>query len=101
MSRRTGRLVTIGSFDGVHLGHIALLDRAVAEARKRKLPSLALTFNVPPRMILNRSKKVSVLSDPIEKEKLIASRGIDEVVRLDFNRSLSKVKPYIFFRDVL
>src|SRR5436190_13611418 len=100
MRRRSGRLVTIGSFDGVHLGHIALLDRTVAEARKRRLTSLALTFNVPPRMILDRNKKISVLSNPTEKEKLIKSRGIDEVVQLDFNQEFSKIKPYAFFRNV-
>src|ERR1044071_8011765 len=101
MSRRIGRLVTIGSFDGVHLGHMALLDRTVAEAKKRRLTSLALTFNIPPRMILDRNKKISVLSNPIEKEKLIKSRGIDEIVQLDFDRGFSKIKPYAFFRGVL
>jgi len=101
MKRRPGRLVTIGSFDGVHLGHAALLTRTVAEAKRRHLKSLALTFSMPPRMVLNKANPVSILSTPSEKEYLIQSLGVDEVRSLSFNSQFSKIKPYAFFRSIL
>ena len=51
-----GNIVTIGSFDGVHIGHQALLTRTRVEAAKRGLKSLALTFDVPPKMVLDKEQ---------------------------------------------
>ncbi len=98
---RRGRFITIGSFDGVHRGHVELLERAVHEAKKRSLRSLALTFNIPPRMVLNKSHPIKILSDKVEKEFLIKSLGIDEVVFLNFDAHFSKIRPFSFFRGLL
>lgn len=96
-----GRLVTIGTFDGVHRGHQALLARAVHEARKRHMKSLAITFKIPPRMILMPPKPLSLLSSPLEKDWLLRSHGVDEVEFLDFNSSVAAIRPFSFFRDIL
>ena len=53
----TRRLITIGSFDGLHRGHQALLALAKTEARKRRMTCLALTFRVPPKMVLGHEKQ--------------------------------------------
>ncbi len=110
---KRGRLITIGSFDGVHRGHAALLGTAVGEARKRNLKSLALTFRVPPRLVLEKWKNLpagrqgratevsALLSDPIEKERLIRDHGVDEVLLLDFDKKIATLRPFLFFRDVL
>lgn len=98
---KRAHLATIGSFDGVHRGHQELIKRTVAEAKKRKLRSLALTFQVPPRMILNPKAPRILLSSPTEKELLLRSFGIDEVISLDFDTKLAALKPFSFFRSVL
>ncbi len=98
---KRGRLITIGSFDGVHLGHQALLTRTVHEAQKRQRKSLALTFAVPPRMVLDRNAAHRILSTPEEKAVLIRSFGIDEVKFLDFDKKVATIKPFTFFRGFL
>lgn len=99
MSR--GRLITIGSFDGVHRGHQALLDRTSAEARKRKLRSLALSFAVPPRMVLDESARRRLLSNELEKDRLLRTGGMDDVKIVRFDRKISEMKAFSFFRDFL
>ncbi len=101
MNMRGGRLVTIGSFDGVHVGHQALLSRTVTEAKKRQLKPMALTFHVPPRMILDPSSPFRVLSSKAEKEALLRIQGIEEVLSLNFNHKFAAMKPFAFFRNFL
>jgi riboflavin kinase / FMN adenylyltransferase len=96
-----GRIITIGSFDGVHRGHAALLDFTVEAAEKRHLKSMALTFNMPPKIILNHKPFNELLSSIEEKKILIKCRGLDEVEVLRFSESVSDIKPFKFFRDIL
>ncbi|MBV9080069.1 MAG: riboflavin biosynthesis protein RibF [Elusimicrobia bacterium] len=98
---KPGRLITIGSFDGVHRGHQALIDRTVAEARKREVKSLALSFPMPPRMVLDRKTRRMILSDESEKGALLRRAGIDEVAMLPFDAEMAAMRPFTFFRDVI
>lgn len=99
--KKSSRLITLGSFDGFHLGHKALVSRTVQEAMKRNLTATALTFRLPPRMILNPSPENAILSTEREKEFLLKSAGLDEVVFLNFTPKLQRLRPYSFFRDIL
>ncbi len=98
---KRGRLITIGSFDGVHLGHQALVKRTVLEAKKRHLKSLALTFAAPPRMVLDPNAPHRILSDAAEKQYLLKSHGIDDVMFFNFDKKASEMKPFAFFRSIL
>ncbi len=98
---RGGRLITIGSFDGVHRGHQGLLARTVTEARKRKVRSLALTFPVPPRMVLDAKARRLILSSELEKRHLLTRFGMDEVELIPFSKDLASMRPFGFFRDLL
>jgi len=94
-------LITIGSFDGVHLGHKALIARTLLEAKKRHWKALALTFLVPPKMILDKKFPYHLLTTPEEKKFLIRKSGIRRVVSLNFDKKLSEMRPFNFFRDLL
>lgn len=98
---RGGRIITIGSFDGVHRGHQALLERTVLEANKRKARAMALTFAVPPRMVLDTHARRLLLSTELEKRHLLSRFGMDEIEVIEFSRDLAGMRPFGFFKEIL
>lgn len=95
------RVITIGSFDGVHRGHAAVLRETVRHARRMGGQSLAISFNVPPRMILHETIEVELLTTPEERRLLIQNLGVDEVCFLKFSKIFSRKTPRSFFDNVL
>ncbi len=80
-----GTCITIGTFDGVHLGHQALLKQCVEAAKHQELSSIALTFKDPPRAVLDPSRPILYLSGLRHRIGLIRKMGIDVVHTIDFN----------------
>lgn len=96
-----GRMITIGSFDGIHRGHAALINRTVREGRLRNLKTLALTFDRPPRTVLEHKESLGQLTSPAEKAITLRRMGVSEVKSLHFDARLARVGPFSFFRDFL
>jgi len=84
-------LLTIGVFDGVHVGHQALLTRLRDEARRRNLLSGVLTFSCHPQRVLHPESKLLWLSDLDTRVRLIKELGIDFVVPFSFTREIAKL----------
>jgi riboflavin kinase/FMN adenylyltransferase len=94
--------VTVGVFDGVHLGHRALLDRLVSKALKSGGESVVVTFNPHPRLVLSeRTEGIFFLSTLDEKKKLLAESRIDHLVILSFTRDLGNMEAVDFIREIL
>jgi len=92
--------VCLGTFDGVHLGHQALL-RATAEAAAREgLLPCAYTFDVPPASVLG-SGKAEVLTGIAEKAALMAGCGIDTVIYSHFDAAVAARSAEWFFDELL
>lgn len=81
--------VTVGSFDGVHRGHRALIERLVAEARAVGGESVVLTFEPHPRITLGRAEGLRLLTTFEEKVALLAELGVDNVIVIPFDRTFS------------
>jgi len=94
-------VVTIGFFDGVHLGHRSLLSATVEAARERGSRSVAVTFDRHPREILTPGQEPRLLTTIERKASLIADCGIDVLVVLEFTESFSTIVAEDFVRDVL
>ncbi len=82
--------VTIGRFDGVHLGHRHLIDQTVASARRQGLRALAITFEPHPEAIFRPDAPTQRLTTAGEKERLLACSGVDAVAILPFSRAFSQ-----------
>ena len=93
--------VTVGFFDGVHLGHRAVLDRTVERARERKVPAVAVTFDRHPREVLTPGSEPRLLTTVDRKATLIEETGIDALVVLAFTEDLSRWPAERFITDVL
>ena len=81
--------ITIGNFDGVHLGHQQLIASLIAHARQDNALSVALTFWPHPRVYLNQEVEGFYLNDRVEKKELLAQTGLDVILCLPFNQNLA------------
>lgn len=83
--------ITIGNFDGVHLGHQELIAQLIAHAKEDNALSVALTFWPHPRVYFTQSVEGFYLNDQTEKEELLAKTGLDVIVFLPFNQQLANL----------
>jgi riboflavin kinase / FMN adenylyltransferase len=84
-------MVTIGVFDGVHLGHKFLISKLKELASQQGLRSIVITFHKHPQEVLNPETQPLFLSDSGEKAELLKKEGVDTVIILTFNRELAQL----------
>ncbi len=96
-----GVVVALGNFDGVHLGHQAVLRRAVEEGRKRGARVVAATFDPHPRAVLGAGGPPGLLTPLGLRREALARYGAEEVWVIAFDLDLSRKSPREFVRDVL
>lgn len=93
--------LTIGNFDGLHLGHRAMLDKLIAVARARNLPACVLTFEPHPREFFAPEQAPARLTGMREKLSLLQAAGVDHTFVLRFSRELAAQTPQEFIDRVL
>ncbi|MBA3425565.1 MAG: bifunctional riboflavin kinase/FAD synthetase [Rubrobacteraceae bacterium] len=96
-----GVVVVLGNFDGVHLGHQAVLRRGLEEARERGVSLIAATFDPHPRAVLWPGDEPKLLTTLDLRREEFERQGADEVRAITFDRALSRKSPQEFVRDVL
>lgn len=96
-----GAAVTIGTFDGVHLGHRALIARATATGAAEGLDSVVVTWDRHPLMTLRPEVAPPLLSSPERKMELLTTTGVDRVAVIPFTEELSRWSPERFVDEVL
>lgn len=97
----TKPVVTLGNFDGVHLGHREIFRRIRAEARRIGGTSVVVTFQPHPLKVLPVGKEIRLINTYAEKEMLLAAAGIDCLVVIPFTLEFASISPESFVRDVL
>jgi riboflavin kinase/FMN adenylyltransferase len=94
-------VVTVGFFDGVHLGHRAVIARTVDAARERGVRAVAITFDRHPREVLTPGSEPRLLTTVERRAALIEAIGIDDLVVLAFTKEFSQVPAEDFVEHVL
>ncbi len=94
-------VVTIGTFDGVHLGHQKIIKRLVAIAHAEQLQALVLTFFPHPRMVVQKDSSIKLINTIDEKADLIQDLGVDHLVVKAFTKDFSRLTALEYVRDVL
>ena len=96
-----GSVLCVGAFDGVHLGHRALLARVRDQAEQRQLTPVAISFEPIPREFFARGQAVARITRPREKIEQLAQTGISTMLLLRFNRALAAMSAAAFIEEVL
>ncbi|MBR1889619.1 MAG: riboflavin biosynthesis protein RibF [Alloprevotella sp.] len=91
-------VATIGFFDGVHQGHAYLLHQLKAEADRRNMQTMVVTFSVHPRKVLTPAQTPLLLTSPQEKTALLDALGIDVCVMLPFTPEFSQLTSQEFLQ---
>jgi len=93
-------VVTIGTFDGIHLGHRKIFDKLIEVSQNKSYRSIAVTFDPHPQIVLkNRSHDIKLLTTLEEKIEIFNSVGIDIAYIINFTLEFSKTQPEKFFED--
>lgn len=100
VSRDPRSVVTVGTFDGIHRGHQAVLRFLVERARHHGGRSVLVTFDPHPRAVVHR-EDVRLLTTPGERAEICARAGIDRFIVLPFDAALAALPPERFVRDIL
>ena len=93
--------LTIGTFDGVHIGHRKIIKRLVKSAREKGHLAVVLTFFPHPRMVLQKDTSIRLIDTLKEKEQLLADLGVDVLVIHPFSKEFSRQTADEFTRDIL
>ena len=94
-------ILTIGTFDGVHIGHNKILKRLIQDSKKNNLSSLVMTFFPHPRMILNKSHDIKMIDTISEKINLLEKTGLDNLIIHPFDNNFSKIRAKEFVEEIL
>ena len=94
-------IVTIGTFDGIHVGHQKILKNLIRTANNEGKKSVLLTFFPHPRMVLQKENKILLLNTIKEKSGLLEKMGLDYLIIHPFSREFSRLTALDFVRDIL
>ena len=94
-------ILTIGTFDGVHLGHQKVLERLTKEAKNNNLKSTVLTFFPHPRTVLNPNKPLKLINSVNERTDLLSKSKIDNLIIHPFDKSFSELDPEKYVLEIL
>ena len=94
-------VVTIGTFDGIHVGHQKILKDLIEAAKKEGKKSVLLTFFPHPRMVLQKDVSIQLLNTIEEKSSLLEKMGLDYLIIHPFSKEFSRLTALDFVRDIL
>lgn len=97
----SGTVVTVGSFDGVHRGHLAVLEEIASRARATGRKSVLVTFEPHPMEVVAPDRAPGRLTTEVERREILAQTGLDYAVILRFDDAIRSLAPERFVEDVL
>ncbi|WP_442969079.1 bifunctional riboflavin kinase/FAD synthetase [Psychroserpens sp.] len=94
-------VITIGTFDGVHVGHQKIIERLVKTGKDKQLKSVVLTFFPHPRMVLQPDFKIQLLHTIEERQSVLKQFGLDELVIKEFTKDFANLSARDYVKSIL
>ncbi|MCB0398296.1 MAG: bifunctional riboflavin kinase/FAD synthetase [Winogradskyella sp.] len=101
MTTNTAKILTIGTFDGVHVGHQKILKRVVKIASEIEAKPAVLTLFPHPRMVLQKDDNIKLLNTINERTQLLKSLGIEEVIVKEFTKEFANLSAKDYVKQIL
>ena len=98
---KSEKILTIGTFDGVHIGHQKILEHVTALAKKANLTPTVLTLFPHPRMVLQKDDDIKLLNTIDERTKLLKDIGIEEVIIKEFTQDFANLSARDYVKQIL
>ncbi len=100
-SSPNGTVLTIGTFDGFHIGHQKIVNRVIEVAQTKKLDSIVLTFFPHPRMVLQKESTIKLIHTIDERIKILSHTNLTHLIVQQFTKNFSRLTAAEFVQDVL
>jgi riboflavin kinase / FMN adenylyltransferase len=94
-------IITIGTFDGVHIGHKKIINQLTSTSSKEQLTSILLSFFPHPKMVLQNDRELKLINTITEKEELLNNLDLDYLIIKEFTKEFSRLSALEFVRDIL
>jgi riboflavin kinase/FMN adenylyltransferase len=94
-------IVTLGTFDGIHLGHKKIIDGVVKKAADLGGRSFLITFYPHPRKVVSKGNHIKLLSTPNEKASILEQLGIENMLIIKFSKEFSQLTPDVFIEKYI
>lgn len=101
IQQTTSTVVTLGNFDGIHLGHQSLINHTTKLAKENNYKSVVFTFAPHPKLVFSKDNKFYVIMSPEEKKTAVKNLGVDIYIEYHFDENFAKTSPETFFNDIL
>lgn len=93
--------IAVGYFDGIHLGHAALVNKITNYAKKNNIKSAMLTLSTSPLVTLGKIEQEYVLTSVEDKCQILQNMGVDYLIVIDFNKEVALLEPDVFFEHFI
>jgi riboflavin kinase/FMN adenylyltransferase len=101
LTKNKNTILTLGTFDGIHPGHLKIIDKLLNSSREKGYRNLVITFYPHPRTILSADNKVKLLTTNEEKNILLEKHGIENLLTINFNKEFAALSGEEFIYDYL
>ncbi|TXE16323.1 bifunctional riboflavin kinase/FAD synthetase [Psychroserpens burtonensis] len=101
MKHKSPSIITIGTFDGVHIGHQKIIERLVKTGKEKHLKSIVLTFFPHPRMVLQPNFDIKLLHSIDERQEVLSQFGLDDVVITKFTKEFANLSAEDYVKQIL
>ena len=98
---QTASVVTIGTFDGVHIGHQKIIKKLIKKALGKNLISVVLTFFPHPRMVLHQNSDIKLLNTISERKEILSALGLDYIYVKEFTKVFADLSAREFVKTIL
>lgn len=98
---QTSSVVTIGTFDGVHIGHQKIIKKLTKKASEKNLISVVLTFFPHPRMVLQQNSNIKLLNTIAERKEILSALGLDYIYVQEFTTDFADLTAREFVKTIL